>query len=130
MAVDDKTKTMIQDAVGPIVKSALSAALVGAAFALIKKLTVTNFKSSNVAGDKEVHPTEKSTSISKVETSGKDTDASLAKDEVKVKDGDLSASKTDANALTNEATAAESGAAAARTKAGAADIETKALKMT
>ena len=130
MALDEKTKDMIKDIAGPIVTSAASMALVAGLTSLIESLVVTNYTSSDLTGNKEIHPTEDNTSISKVEATAKDTDASLAKDELKVKDGDLSAAKTDANALTTEATAAESGAAAARTKAGAADIETKALKMT
>ena len=130
MALDEKTKELLKSAAGPIVTSAASIALVAGLSAVVEKLTTTNYKSSGLTGDKEIHPTEDSAAISKVETSAKDTDASMAKDELKVKDGDLSAAKTDANALTTEATAAESGAAAARTKAGAADIETKGLKMT
>ena len=130
MALDEDAKKMIQEAVGPIIASTMTAAVVGAAVAIITKLTVTNFKSSDLTGDKEMHPTKEEMAASKLETSAKDTDASLAKDEVTAKDGDLSAARTDAAASNGEATALDSGAAAARTKAGAADIESKALKMT
>ena len=130
MELDDKTTSMIKKAVTPIVVSATTATIVGAAFIAIKYLTATNYKQSDLTGDKGLHPTKNDTIVSKTEATAKDTDASLAKDEVKAKDGDLSAAKTDGNAMTTEATALESGAAAARTKAGAADIETKALKMT
>jgi len=130
MALDEKTTKMIETAVAPIVGAAMSAALVGAALAALKMLVATNYKSSDLTGEKAMHPTKDEMVASKVETSAKDTDASLAKDEVKAKDGDLSAARTDAAASNGEATALESGAAAARTKAGAADIETKSLKMT
>ena len=130
MELDGETKDMIKKGVTPLIMSLGTAALVSAATGVIKKLVTTNYKSSDLTGDKEIKPTEDETVISKVETTAKDTDASLAKDEVKAKDGDLSAVKTDATAADTEATALDSGAAAARTKAGAADIETKALKMT
>ena len=128
--MDKKTADQIKEIVTPIITSAATTALVGAAGALVMKLLVTNYKSSDLTGDKEMHPTTDEMNMSKVETSAKDTDASLGKDEVTAKDGDLSAARTDAAAGNTEATAAESGASAARTKAGAADIETKALKMT
>ena len=129
-ALNDEVKDAIKAFAMPIIMAAGTVALVAGASFVIEKLSTTNFKKSNLKGDKEYKPTEDKVSMSKVESSAKDTNASLAKDELKVKDGDLSAAKTDANALDVEATAAESGAAAARTKAGAADIETKALKMT
>jgi hypothetical protein len=130
MALDEKTTKVIKDAVLPIVTSALSSAVAGAAMAVIAKLVVTNYRESNITGDTEMHPTKDESSLSKVETSAIDTDASLGKDEVTAKDGDLSAMRTDAAASNGEATALDGGATAARTKAGAADIETKALKMT
>jgi hypothetical protein len=130
MEMDKNMKSGISQAVGPIIASAATAALVAAAGALIASLLVTNYSESTMAGDKGMHPTNDEASMSKVETSGKGTDASLAKDALAAKDGDLSAARTDASVSSGEATAAESGATAARTKAGAADIETKALKMT
>ena len=130
MALDEETTKQVKEVVGPIVKSALAAALVGAAAAAITKLTVTNYKRSGLTGDTEMKPTEDEVAISKVESSASGTDASLSKDEVTGVDGDLSAAQTEAAAATGEATALESGATAARTKAGAADIETKGLKMT
>jgi hypothetical protein len=130
MKLDDKTKDMIKNEVMPIIKDLATGAIVSAVTSKILELLVTNFKNKSLAGDEEVHPTKQDASMSKTETSAKDTNASLAKDEVTAKDGDLSAVRTDAAASSGEATAAESGATAARTKAGAADIETKALKMT
>ena len=130
MELDEETKKSIKESVAPIITSLGTAALVAAAVGVVKAITVTNYKRSDLTGDKEMHPTKDEANISAVETSAKDTDASLAKDEVKAKDGDLSAVSTDAAAADTEATALEGGAAAARTKAGAADIETKGLKMT
>ena len=130
MALTEETKGQIKDLVGPVVGSAMAVAVVGAATAIIAKLTVTNFKNSGLTGDAEMKPTEDEVAISKVESSASGVDAALSKDEVTGVDGDLSAAQTEAVAATGEATALESGAAAARTKAGAADIETKALKMT
>jgi hypothetical protein len=130
MGLDKKAQNMITEMVAPIVGSAATAAVVAGAMAALSKLLVTNYKESNLTGDKEMHPTADKASLSQVETSAKDTDASLAKDEATAKDGDLSAMRTDAAASNGEATAMDSGAAAARTKAGAADIETTGLKMT
>jgi hypothetical protein len=130
MEVGQELTGKIQKAVGPLVGSAVAAMAMAAGVALIEKLLVTNVHESNLTGDKELHPTNDEASLSKVETSAKDTDASLAKDEATAKDGDLSAMRTDAAASNGEATALDGGATAARTKAGAADIETKALKMT
>ena len=130
MALNNDQKKMIKDAVKPIVKSAMTMAVVGAASAVIKNLTVTNYKKTGLTGDTEMKPTEDEVAISKVESSASGTEAALAKDEVTGVDGDLSAAQTEAAAATGEATALESGATAARTKAGAADIETKGLKMT
>jgi hypothetical protein len=129
MALDKNTSDTIKELVAPIVGSALSAALVGAAVAVISKLVVTNFKDSNLTGDTEMHPTKNDTSINKTETSAKDNEASLAKDGVKAKDGDLSAAQTDAKALTSDAKALDSGASAAKPKAGALDVKTKGLVM-
>jgi hypothetical protein len=128
--MDDKTAKMIQQAVAPIVGSAMSFAVVGAASALIKKLVVTNYEEKDLKGNTTLSPTEDNVTASKVEASGQDTEASGAKDEVKGQDGDLSGLATDAAVGDTEATALEGGASAVRTKAGAADIETKALKMT
>ena len=127
--VDDETKSMVKELVGPIVGSAMAVAVLGAAMAVIKMLTVTNYKRNDVTGDTDLKPTEDKAALSKVEAAAKDTDAALAKDEVTGKDGDLSAMQTEALASTGEATALDSGATAARTKAGAADIETKGLIM-
>jgi len=128
--MDAETEKMIKEAVAPIVGSAMAAAVVGAATAILMKLAVTNIHESDITGEKEMHPTKDEVDMSKVEATAKDTDASLAKDTMAAKDGDLSAAKTDATAMDTEATALDSGATAARTKAGAADIETKAFKMT
>jgi hypothetical protein len=130
MALDEKTTAMIKDTVAPIITSALAVALVGVVGAVLLDLVVTNYKSSDLTGDKEMHPTKDDVTASKVDASASETDAALSKDEAKGNNGDLSANSTDAAAMDNEAKALEGGAAAARTKAGAADIETKALKMT
>jgi hypothetical protein len=129
MALDVETKGVIKELVAPIVGSVLSAALVGAATAVISKLVVTNFKESGLTGEKGVHPTKDDTAISKTEASAKDNEASLAKDGVKAKDGDLSAAQTDAKAATTDAKALDSGASAAQPKAGALDVKTKGLVM-
>jgi hypothetical protein len=130
MEIDADTQAAIKKITEPIIKSVGVGAAVAVAAGIIASLIVTNYKNSSLKGETELHPTRDDASMSKVETSAKDTDASLGKDEVTAKDGDLSATRTDAAASSGGATAAESGATAARTKAGAADIETKALKMT
>jgi hypothetical protein len=127
--MDKGTEELIKKAVTPIVQSALATALVGGATAIIAKLAVTNYKSSDITGDTEMHPTKNDTSVNKTETSAKDNEASLAKDAVKAKDGDISAAQTDAKALTTDAKALDSGASAAQPKAGALDVKTKALVM-
>ncbi|MDR1030428.1 MAG: hypothetical protein LBL76_06100 [Treponema sp.] len=129
MALDQETKDTIKELVAPIVGSALSAALVGAAMAVISKLVVTNVQESDLTGEKGVHPTKDDTSINKTDASAKDNEASLAKDGVKAKDGDLSAAQTDAKAMTSDAKALDSGASAAQPKAGALDVKTKGLVM-
>jgi hypothetical protein len=128
--MDAETEKMIKEAVAPVVTSAMSVAVAGAAAAILTKLSATNIHESDVTGEREMHPTKDEVNMSKVDSSLKDTDASLAKDTVAAKDGELSAMKDDATAMDTEATALDSGASAARTKAGAADIETKAFKMT
>jgi FlaG/FlaF family flagellin (archaellin) len=128
--MDDKTAEKIKKAVAPVVGSALSFAVVGAATAIIKKLVVTNVEEKDLKGNTTLSPTEDNVTASKVEASGQDTEASGAKDEVKGQDGELSGLATDAAVGDTEATVMEGGATAARTKAGAADIEVKALKMT
>jgi hypothetical protein len=128
--MDEKISNAIKEAVAPMVGSAMSAALVAAAFAVLKNLTVTNYERKDLTGNKKMSPTEDDVTASKVEASGQDTEASGAKDEVKGQDGDLSGIATDAAVGDTEATVMEGGATAARTKAGAADIEVKALKMT
>ena len=130
MALDKETSDTIKELVAPIVGSALSAALVSAAMAIISKLVVTNYKEHGITGDKEIKPTEDETAISKSELAASETEGKLAQDKVAGTEGEVKANETEARALTGEATAADSGASALRTKAGASDIEVKALKMT
>jgi hypothetical protein len=130
LELDRGAKAEILEKVTPILASVAVAGLVGAAVAIISQLTATNYKSSSLIGDKEIHPTEDNVSISKSDTAAAETEGKLAQDKVSAVNGDLAASEVEAAAQSGEATAVESGATAARTKAGAADIETKALKMT
>ncbi|MDR3334662.1 MAG: hypothetical protein LBT13_07240 [Treponema sp.] len=130
MEVDAKMKDGIIQNVMPVIGSLATAALVAAAGAVLSKLMTTNYKSSTMAGDKEVKPTDDDVAISKTEAAGSETEGKLAQDKVAGANGEVKASETEARAQTGEATAAESGASALRTKAGASDIETKALKMT
>jgi hypothetical protein len=129
MEVDAETKTAILAKVGPAIGSLGAGLAVAAGAALLTKLVGINMKSSTMAGDTGMHPTENDTSISKTETSAKDNEASLAKDGLKVKDGDLSAAETDAKAMTTDAKAMDSGASAAMPKAGALDVKAKGLVM-
>jgi hypothetical protein len=129
MALDDETKKVIKELVAPIVGSALSAALVGAATAIILKMIVTNYHETNLKGETDMHPTDDNVTMSKTEASGKDNDASLAKDEMKGKDGDLALMQTDAAGSTTEAKAMNAGATAAKPVAGALDVKTKGLVM-
>jgi hypothetical protein len=129
MEMDAKTKATVLAKVGPTIGSLGAGLAVAAGMALITKLVGINMKSSTMAGDTGMHPTQEDTSISKTEASAKDNEASLAKDGLKVKDGDLSAAETDAKALTTDAKALDSGASAAMPKAGALDVKTKGLVM-
>jgi hypothetical protein len=127
--MNERTAEKIKEMLIPIVGSIGASVVVGAAAAIISQLIVTNYKGSDLTGDKEMHPTKSDTSISKAEASAKDNEASLAKDGVKAKDGDLSAAQTDAKAMTSDAKALDSGASAAQPKAGALDVKTKGLVM-
>jgi hypothetical protein len=129
MELDKKTEHEILELVEPIIKSVAVGAAVATLASVISALIVTNYKSSSLTGDTEMHPTKNDTAINKTEASAKDNDASLAKDEVKAKDGDLSAAQTDAKAMTTDAKAMDSGASAAQPKAGALDVKTKGMVM-
>jgi hypothetical protein len=129
MEMDAKTKASVMQKIGPSIGSLAAGFAVAAGAALIMKLIAINMKSSTMAGDTGMHPTENETSISKTETSAKDNEASLAKDGLKVKDGDLAAAQTDAKAMTSDAKALDSGASAAMPKAGALDVKAKGLVM-
>jgi hypothetical protein len=127
--MNEKAAEKITKIMMPIIVSVGASAAVAGAIAIISQLVVTNYKRSDLTGEKGMHPTQDDTSISKTEASAKDNDASLAKDGVKAKDGDLSAAQTDAKALTSDAKALDSGASAAQPKAGALDVKTKGLVM-
>jgi hypothetical protein len=129
MEMDADAKAAVLAKVGPIIGSLAAGFAVAAGVALIMKLVCINMKSSTMAGDTGMHPTDNDTSISKSEASAKNNEASVAKDGVKAKDGDLAAAQTDAKALTSDAKALDSGASAAQPKAGALDIKTKGLVM-
>jgi hypothetical protein len=129
-SLDPQLEEAVKNAVGPQLVTA--AAVYGAAIVAggIAAMIGINYKSSTMAGDVGIHPTNNDTSISKVETSAAAADGKIAQDTLAGVNGELKASETEARALTSEATAVTSGAAALRTKAGASDIEVKALKMT
>jgi hypothetical protein len=129
MKLDSETKALVLEKVSPLIAGVAVGFAVAAGAALVTKLVGINMKTSTMAGDTGMHPTENETSVSKTETSAKDNEASLAKDGLKVKDGDLSAAQTDAKAMTSDAKAMDSGASAAMPKAGALDIKTKGLVM-
>jgi len=114
----------------PMITSAAMTALVGGAMALISQLVVTNFKESDVTGDKGMHPTTDEANMSKVDAGAQSTDGALMKDKVSGMDGDVAGNKNEAGLMADEASAMDMGATAVRTKAGASDIETKLLKMT
>jgi hypothetical protein len=130
MELDKKTKAEVAAAVEPIVTSFAASALVAGASAAILKLIAVNTKTSTMAGDTEMKPTEDKVGISNVDVAASETEGKAAQDKVAGANGEVKAAETEARAATGEATAAESGASALRSKAGAADIETKALKMT
>jgi hypothetical protein len=127
--MDAKTEAAIIQKVGPIIGSLAVGFAVAAGAAAITKLVGINMKTSTMAGDTGLHPTDNDTSLSKTEASAKDNEASVAKDGLKAKDGDLSAAQTDAKALTTDAKALDSGASAAQPKAGALDVKTKGMVM-
>jgi hypothetical protein len=130
MEVDPELKDAIKEEVAPIVGSVAAAALVAAAGMALMTLMATNYKSSSLTGEKEIHPTVDKTSASKSEVAASEKEGALDSKGVAAQSGEVKASNTDAAAQTGEAKAADSGASALRTKAGASDIETKALKMT
>jgi hypothetical protein len=127
--MDAETKAAVLTEVTPLIASLGAGLAVAGVTALIAKQVAITMKSSTMAGDTKMKPTDNDTSIGKSEASAKDNEASLARDEVKAKDGDLSAAQTDAKALTSDAKALDSGASAAQPKAGALDIKTKGLVM-
>lgn len=128
--MDKDTQQMIEDVVEVIGGSALAMAVTAAAGKIISSLVVTDVEETNLAGKKELHPTQDSTSVSKTDVAASETEGKIDQQGVAAQSGEVKASNTEAAAQTGDATALESGAIAARTKAGAADIETKALKMT
>jgi hypothetical protein len=128
MDMDAKTKAAVIKEIAPIISSGVHFAVAAATAAIVKFVGV-NMKTSTMAGDTGLHPTENNTSINKTEASAKDNEASVAKDGLKAKDGDLSAAQTDAKAMTTDAKALDSGASAAQPKAGAAEIKTKGMVM-
>jgi hypothetical protein len=130
MALDDKAKAKIAAAVAPLIGSLATAGLVAGATAIISKLTAVNMKSSTMAGDTEMKPTEDKVGLSNVDVAGMETEGKVMQDKVAGANGDVKGDQMEAKAMTGEATAMESGASALRGKAGAADIETKTLKMT
>jgi hypothetical protein len=128
-SLDGETEDAVKEAVSPqliSIGATYGAALVGGAIAA---LIAINYKTSTMAGDTTIHPTNNQTDISKVETAATEVEGKLTKDGVKAKDGDLSAAQTDAKALTTDAKALDSGASAAQPKAGALDVKAKALVM-
>jgi hypothetical protein len=129
MKLEAETKAAILKEVGPKIAALGAGFAVAGAAAIISKIVGINMKTSSMAGDTGLHPTENNTSISKTEASAKDNEASVAKDGLKAKDGDLSAAQTDAKAMTTDAKALDSGASAAQPKAGAAEIKTKGMVM-
>jgi hypothetical protein len=127
--MDAETEALVKKEIAPVIATLGGGLVLAGAAALVTKLVAVNMKTSTMAGDTGLHPTDNDTSISKTETSAKDNEASLAKDAVKAKDGDLSAAQTDAKALTTDAKALDSGASAAQPKAGALDVKAKGLVM-
>jgi hypothetical protein len=124
------TKDAIISMVTPMITSAAITCAVALATGAVTALIATNYKSSTMAGDQEIHPTKDETAISDVDTTASEVDGALNQDGLAGINGEIKANETEARALTGEATAADSGASALRTKAGASDIEVKALKMT
>ncbi|MDR1985890.1 MAG: hypothetical protein LBP88_02825 [Treponema sp.] len=129
MDTNAATKAAVLAKVGPLIGSLGVGLAVAGAAAIITKLSAVNMKSSTMAGDTGLHPTDNDTSINKTEASAKDNEGSLAKDGLKAKDGDLSAAQTDAKAMTSDAKAMDAGASAVQPKEGALDIKTKGLVM-
>ena len=129
MDVDDDLKKDIIEGVTPIIATAATL-VAGAVISKIAEYIATNITRSGLAGDINIHPTEDTVAISKVEAAASEVEGKLAQDKVNAVAGDVKASELEATAAGAEATAADSGASALRTKAGASDIEVKALKMT
>ncbi|MDR1635934.1 MAG: hypothetical protein LBR93_01220 [Treponema sp.] len=129
MEVDQSTKDAILSATGPIIGSALAAALVGAAVTALLELIATNDETDTMVGKNGVHPTEQDTSLSKSDVAGSEVGGKLSDDSAKINSGDLEANRTQAQAQSAGANAANNGATAMITDAGASQIETKALNM-
>lgn len=115
--------------VGPVIASTATGLIVNAALSAVKRASVTNSNKSTVAGDDEMHPTKKETSLVENDAAGTKTDSNMASDDVNIQSGAVEASETEAKASTAETTASEAGATASRVKAGASDVETKAMKI-
>jgi len=119
---DIDIQNLVKSLAAPMLTSAATTALVGAAMAAISKLVVTNFKQSDLTGDKEIHPTKDEANMSKTDVGAQGTDGTLMKDKVAGMDGTVAGNKDEAGLLTGEAKGMDGGATAMRTKAGARRI--------
>ncbi len=111
-----------------IASSVFMGAMVMAAEKALEVLTSTNWKESDVSGNRQAAPTEDKAALDKKEADGNSNTGALAKNDVKAQNGEVNASSSQANANDNEAVALNTDAKALKTAAGATEIATKALK--
>ena len=64
--------------VGPVIASTATGLIVNAALSAVKRASVTNSNKSTVAGDDEMHPTKKETSLAENDAAGTKTDSNMA----------------------------------------------------
>ncbi len=128
MALSEEQKEIFKDVGIQIAKSMGTMVLMMAAEKAIEVLTTSNWKESDVSGNRQAAPTEDKAALDKKEADGNSNEGALAKNDVHAQDGNVNASTTEANANDNQAIALNTDAKALKTAAGATEIATKALK--
>ncbi len=129
LKLNDEQRKYIRNAAMSVAGTVAMKGLMAAATQMITILSVTNKRSADPVGVKEITPTKDETVLDKKETAGSKNEAALAKDDVRGQQGAVEASDTEAQASKTDARAADGGASAMTSKAGAMDVATKAMKI-
>ncbi len=128
MALTQEEKDVFIEIGKSVAGSVAMGAMMIAAEKAIEVLTASNWKESDVSGNRQATPTEDKAALDKKEADGNSNEGALAKNDVKAQSGEVNASATEANANDNQAVALNTDAKAVKTAAGATEIATKALK--